>query len=60
MAGKEVAGERQHIVRPVAQRRQLDRDHVQAEVEILAKASGLDLVAQHAIRRGDEPDVDPA
>ena len=32
--------QRQHVLAPLAQRRELDRDHVQAEEEILAEAAG--------------------
>ncbi len=34
------------VVQPLAQRRQVDRVHDQAEVEILAEAAGLDLAAR--------------
>ena len=58
VAGEEVVRERQHVLAALAQRRQLDRDDVQPEEEVLAEAAGGHLVAQHAVRRGDDPHVD--
>src|SRR5439155_17354983 len=36
------------------------REHAQAEVEVLAEAAGRDLLAQYAVGRGDDADVDRA
>ena len=60
VAREEVARERQDVLAPLAQRRELDRDHVQAEVEVLAEAAGGDLVAQVAVGRRDDAHVDAA
>src|SRR4029079_15900113 len=45
-----------HVVAAGAQRRKLDRQHRQAEVEILPKAVALEV----AMRRSDDPHVDGA
>jgi hypothetical protein len=43
----------------VAQRRHDDREHAQAEVEVVAKAARPHLGGEVPIGRGDDPDVDP-
>ena len=45
------------VLAALAQRRQVDRDHGEAEVEILAEAARRDLGAQVAIGRGDDAHV---
>src|SRR5439155_109224 len=60
MVGEEVTGERHDIFASRPQRQELDRDHVQAEVEVLAEAAGRDLVAQDAVGRRDDAHVDRA
>ena len=60
VAREEVPRERQDVLAPLAQRRELDRDDVQAEVEVLAEAARGHLVAEDAVRRGDDAHVDRA
>src|SRR5256886_17682387 len=50
--------ERHDVFPSRPERQELDRDHVQAEVEVLAEAAGRDLLAQHAVGRGDDARVD--
>src|SRR5690606_11853812 len=59
-AGQEMLHEQRNVLRPLAQRHGLDREHAEPEVEILAEAALLDLAAQIAVRRGDDPHVDLA
>src|SRR5690606_35942553 len=59
-AGQEMLHEERDVLRPLAQRHGLDREHAEPEVEILAEAALLDLAAQVAVRRGDDPHVDLA
>ena len=54
----EVLDQERDVARALAQRRQADRHHVQAVVEILAKGAGRDLLLQIAVGRGDQPHVD--
>jgi hypothetical protein len=49
------AGEAGEVARAGAQRRHAQARHVEPVVEIRAKASGGDLLAQVAVRRGDDP-----
>ncbi len=44
--------------RPLAQRRHVDRDHGEAEVEILAEVPLLDLLLEVLVRRRDDAHVD--
>ncbi len=46
------------VVSPLAQRRQVNVDDVQAIVEILAETTRPDLVFEHPIGGGDDADVD--
>ena len=50
--------QRHDVVLALAQRRHLDRDDVQAVVEVLAELAGLHHRRQIAVGRGDQPDVD--
>jgi hypothetical protein len=50
-------GEQADIVSAFAQRRQVDRDHVEAIVEILAKLAFANRLFNVAVRRGDYTDV---
>ena len=54
----EVLGERADVARPIAQRRDDDRKHRQAVVEILAERLRLDHRRQIAVRGRDDPDLD--
>ena len=55
---EEVLHEQRHVLLPLAQRRQLHRDHVQPVEQILAELSFGDEPAQVAVGRGDDADVD--
>ena len=50
---QQMRGQRQDVVAAFAQRRQRQRKHVEAVVEIFAEAAGGDFVAQQAVGRGD-------
>src|SRR6185369_6971922 len=54
---EESARERQDITRPLAQRRQADREDRETVIEILAKGSFLHQRVQIAVRRRDPADV---
>ena len=56
----EVIDQGRQVLEPLAQRRRVDRDHVEAVVEVLAEAPGLDLLGQVAIggRHHAHVDVD--
>ena len=56
--GGEVRHERRDVVRALAQRRNFQRDHIQAEQEILAEPALGDGTRQVAVRRRDDPYVD--
>src|SRR5579871_185143 len=53
-----VPHEQRDVVGPLAQRRHVDRDDRQAEVEILAEAAFLDLLLEVLVRRRDDAHVD--
>ena len=55
---REVLRQDGDVVAPLAQRRRADGDDVQAVVEVLAEAAGLDLLLEILVRRGDDADVD--
>jgi hypothetical protein len=55
---QEVVGQPGDVLAALAHRRQLDVDHAQAEVQIFAEAAAVDLLAQVAVGRGQDPDVD--
>ena len=55
---QEVLHEERDVVATFAQRRQLDRNHVQPVVEILAKRSFGHHLREIRVRRGDDADVD--
>src|SRR5262249_37034542 len=50
--------ERGDVLGPLAQRRHMDDEHVQAVEEVLAEASLCDHFAQVRVRRGDHPDIE--
>src|SRR5262249_26057000 len=54
----EVSGEQREVLLALAQRRQLDRHHLEAEVEVLAKLPLGDRRLQVAVRRRQQADVD--
>ena len=54
----EVLGERADVARAIAQRRDDDRKHRQAVVQVFAERLRLDHRRQVAVRGGDDPDVD--
>src|SRR5439155_4824654 len=54
----EETDQRGDVVGSLAQRRDLDREDVQAVVEVVAEALLLDQPGQVAVRRGDQADVD--
>ena len=54
---REVLGEERHVLAPVAQRRDPDRDDVEPVVEVLAELAGLHRRLEVAVRRGDHPRV---
>ena len=54
----EVMHEQRDVLGPLAQRRQVQREHVDAVIEILAKPAACNELLELAIGRGDDPDVD--
>ena len=55
---QEMADQRGNVFAPLAQRRQIDRHHVQAIVEVFAEPPGLGLFQQVAVAGGDHAGVD--
>src|SRR5436305_229147 len=51
--------QQRNIVLPLAQRRQLYRDHVEAIEEILAELPLIHHLAEVDVGGGDDPDIDP-
>lgn len=60
LAGEEVARQERNILAALAQRHRMDREHVEAEVQVFAKAAALHVLLEVAIGRRDEADVDIA
>src|ERR1700730_15180562 len=60
MEKQEVARQRKDVLRPLSKRRDTDRDNVEAEVKIGAKAVGGNFSSQHAVGRRDDPHIDLA
>ena len=54
----EVLDQRRDVLAALAQRRDLDAEDVEAVVEVVAEAAGLDLAAQVAVGGGDDAHVD--
>ena len=54
---EEVLGDEGDVLRPLAQRRKVDRDDAQAVVEVLAEAPRPDHLQEILVRRGDDPRV---
>jgi hypothetical protein len=57
-AGEEVARERFHVVGPAAQRRQFDRHHGEAVIEVFAERTGGDHRHQIAVGGRDDPAIE--
>ena len=55
-----MAGQRQDVFAPLAQRRQGQRDDVQAKEQVFAEPAGAHLVLQRAVGGGDHAHVGPA
>ena len=58
MAFEEVARQRRDVLAAFAQRRQVDRHHVEAIVQVVAETAGLDLVFQELIGRRHDARID--
>jgi hypothetical protein len=56
--GYDVSGNRDDVLRSLPERRQADRNHVEAKEQILAKTAFCNTLAQIAIRRRDNPGVE--
>ena len=54
----EVARENRNVLRPFAQRRNRDRKHRQAEIQVFAELPRRHAGAQRLVRGGDDPHVD--
>ena len=54
---EEVLGEHRNLVAPLAQRRQVDRDDVEAEEEVVAELAVGARLRQILVGRGDDADV---
>jgi hypothetical protein len=52
---QKVRRQRRNILTPLAQRRQFERDHIQAVIQILAKRAAPDLGRQIAVGGCEEP-----
>jgi hypothetical protein len=55
--GKEGAGERQHVVAPLGQRRQRELDDAQSVIQVFAKAPFAHRVAQRDVGGGNDPHI---
>jgi len=55
---QEVADQQRDVVRSLAQRGHLNRDHSQAVVKVFAEVSAFDLVAERLVGRGEHADID--
>ena len=55
---QEARGEKRDVAGPFAKRRQVDRNDVQPEEEVLAELPFGDHLLEVLVRRGDEPEVD--
>ena len=54
---QKMASQQRDIFPPLTQRRNFNRHHVQAIVEILAKTSGIHLCGKIAMSRRNQPDI---
>ena len=57
IAGQQVLGQQRHVFQPLAQRRDVDPQHVEPVVEVLAEGALGDLFQQVPLGRGDDPHV---
>src|SRR5688572_1876439 len=57
--GEEMVAEQRHVFRALAQRRHLQRDRVDAEVEVLAQAAVAQRVLELDVRVADQAEVHP-
>src|SRR5262249_38558163 len=57
--GEEVLEQGDDVVRPLAQRRQMDRKDVKAVVEVFSEPTGGDRRLEIAVRRRDDPRLGP-
>src|SRR3990170_4719733 len=55
--GEERANQERNVLRAVPERRYAEPDDVEAEVELLLKATGLNQLLDHLVGGGDDPDV---
>lgn len=55
---QKVSREREHVLRPVTERRDLDRHHLESVVEVLAEATFPDEGEQVAVGARDDANVD--
>src|SRR5512135_226499 len=58
VAPQEEIDQERDVLTPLAQGGQVDRDDVEAIVQVLAEPAGVDLVEQVAVGRGDDPGID--
>src|SRR2546430_13893439 len=58
MAPEEITPELGDLVAPLAERRDLDVNHVEPVVEVFAEAAGLHLLDESLVRRRDDAHVD--
>ena len=58
VAGEEAIGEHRDVDGALAQRRQTDRERVDAVVEVLAEAAVADELIERPVGRRDQPEVD--
>ena len=54
---EQVVGQQRHVFEPLAQRRDVDPQHVEPVVEVLAEGALGDLLQQVPLGRGDDPHV---
>ncbi len=57
-APQEALGEERDVLAPLAERREIEPDHVQAVVQILTELAALDFAFHVAVGRGEHADVD--
>src|SRR3970282_1670667 len=55
---QKVAGQDRDVLRPLPERRKVDRDNVDTIEQVLAEPSGLDQFLEVPVRRREDPDVD--
>jgi hypothetical protein len=55
---EQVLGQGRHVLGPIAQRRELDPQHVEAPVEVLPEEAAPHHVLEVPVGGGDDPQVD--